>query len=124
MQFKIKSAAVGLALMIPAATAGAKPPVDAGCAVLLPSAINTGLPYQVKVVRVPRYPGGWSRPTFVIDVVYPTTPDNNIGDTREQTILRHNVTYGLATFTAPEAYDPETGQPVIVSGGMFCRAAR
>ena len=117
MQSKTKTWATTLLLMLSAATAGAKPPADVGCAVLLPSAINTGLPYKVKVVRVPSYPGGWSRPTVTIDVVYPTTPDHVIGDTREQTILRHNVTYALATFTAPEAFDPDTSLPVIVAGG-------
>lgn len=117
MQSKIQIMASGLALLVSGTSAIAKPPVDAGCAVLLPSAINAGLPYTVKVVRVPSYPGGWSRPTIITDVTYPTTPGNEIGDSRKQTILRHNVTYALATFTVPEAFDTNINEPVIVSGG-------
>ena len=107
----------------PTADAGSvgveQPTADAGvgCAVLVPEAINAGLPYTVKVVRVPSYPGGWFSPTIVIDATYPATQGNEIGDSREQTIAKMGVTYATATFTVPEAFDPNTNEPVIRSGG-------
>lgn len=122
MKRNIKIWAIGLALSISSASVIAKPTAkpaaeaDAGCAVLLPAAINAGQPFSVKVVRVPSYPGGWSRPTVIIDASYPTTAGNEIVDSREQTILRHNVTYALASFTVPEAFDLNTSQAIIASG--------
>ena len=107
----------------PTADAGSvvveQPTADAeiGCAVLVPEAINAGLPYTVKVVRVPSYPGGWFSPTIIIDATYPATQGNEIGDSREQTITKMGVSYATATFTVPEAFDPDTNEPVIRSGG-------
>jgi hypothetical protein len=118
MQSKITILATSLVLLVSGSSALAKPPAKESCEVLLPSAINAGQPYSVKVVRVPRYPGGWFRPTINIDVSYPTTPGNAIGDSREQTFLKYSVTYATATFTVPEAFDAETSEAVIVSGGM------
>ena len=136
MQSNLKIWAVGLTFLISASGAIAKPPAHAkggngkkavveeptadaevGCAVLVPEAINAGLPYTVKVVRVPSYPGGWFSPTIIIDATYPATQGNEIGDSREQTIPKMGVTYATATFTVPEAFDPNTNEPVIRSGG-------
>jgi hypothetical protein len=119
MKKMIKSSMVGLALMVSGTGFAAKPAAnaDAGCAVLPPAEITGGLPYSVKVVRTPSYPGGWSRPTITVEVTYPTTPGHDIGDSREQTLLRHNVTYALAGFTVPETLDPDTNDPIIVTGG-------
>jgi hypothetical protein len=117
MQSTISTWATALALVVSATSAAAARAPDADCAVLLPSAINAGQPYTVKVVRVPSYPGGWVSPTITVDVIYPTTPGNVIGDTREQTIQRFNVTYALANFTVPEAFDPVSNEAVIASGG-------
>ena len=136
MQSNLKIWAVGLTFLISGSGAIAKPPAHAnggaskkavveattadaevGCAVLVPTAINPGYPYTVKVVRVPSYPGGWFSPTIIIDATYPTTQGNEIGDSREQTIRTMGVTYATATFTVPEAFDPNTNEPVIESGG-------
>jgi hypothetical protein len=117
MQSSIKIWATGLALLISAVSTIAAPAKDAGCAVLLPSAINAGQPYTVKVVKVPSYPGSWFSPTIIVDVNYPTMADKVIADSREQTMQKFNVTYALATFTVPDAFDPVTSQAVMVSGG-------
>ncbi|MGB5408359.1 MAG: hypothetical protein WBN43_16400 [Thiogranum sp.] len=121
MQSNLKIWAVGLTFLISGSGAIAKPPAHAnggaskkavveattadaevGCAVLVPTAINPGYPYTVKVVRVPSYPGGWFSPTIIIDATYPTTQGNEIGDSREQTIRTMGVTYATATFTVPD----------------------
>jgi len=141
MQSNLKIWAVGLTFLISGSGAIAKPPAhaqgggsktavleqpaadaDAGCAVLVPEAINAGQPYTVKVVRVPSYPGGWFYPTIIIDATYPATQGNEIGDSREQTIAKMGVTYATATFTVPAAFT-DTNELVIKSGGKAKIAA-
>jgi hypothetical protein len=116
MQSSIKTWATGVALLMSSAATMAAAPSNTGCAVLLPSAINAGQPYTVKVVRVPSYPGGWFSPTISVDVSYPTTSKNVISDSRTQTIKNFSVTYVLATFTVPDAFNA-LNEAVITSGG-------
>lgn len=84
------------------ATAGkASTGTAVSCAVLLPAEIYTGNSFNVKVVRVPSYPGSWTQPTIYTDVVYPTTSGDSMTQNDTQKINRFNVTYALATFMVP-----------------------
>lgn len=92
-----------LALLFPSISAAKNPhnqPV-ADCAILIEDGlIYAGLPFTVKLVRVPSYPGSWHAPDVTITVTYP----RNAGEETYHTkIQRFNVTYVEATFHGSEA---------------------
>jgi hypothetical protein len=62
-----------MAVLTPLAAGAAKP--SAGCAVLLPDSVQVGVPFEVKVRRVPAFPGQWFSPTITVDVVVQLVPE-------------------------------------------------
>ena len=75
-----------------------QPEPDASCAVLVDSFITAGFQYQVKVVRVPSYPGAWRNPTITIEASYDY--DSEI----QPHIIKPNyfsVTYVTTSFVPP-----------------------
>ena len=117
MKTRLKLCALGLAVLMPTIAAAGKPSAtaEAGCAVLPPAEIYRGQPYTIKVVRVPSYPGGWSRPEVTVEVTYPITAGNGHTDSSTQEIFKHNVTYTLTTFTVPDSDALEVSKQATVA---------
>jgi hypothetical protein len=94
-----------LTLLAPGPANARKPVVpEPACALLLspdPQFVYTGMPFTVKLVRVPAYPGAFRQPTVEIDVSYPMPPGNEITQNYTRTIPVFNVTYVEADFTPP-----------------------
>lgn len=60
-------AAIAAALLVPAA-----PALAADCAVYGPNVIVAGQTFDIRVSRVPGYPGSWFSPTIRLEINYPT----------------------------------------------------
>ena len=99
--------ALCLALLAPGIASAKKPnPSDAACALLLapdPDYVYTDIPFTVKLVRVPSYPGAFRQPTVSIDVSYPMPGGGVLTQSYTQTFPVFNVTYVQTSFTPPSS---------------------
>jgi hypothetical protein len=108
--------AVCLALLVPGISSAKKPAPsqDVGCALLLspdpnvysddyPNYVVAGEQYQVKLVRVPSYPGAFRSPSVRVDVTYHIPPDNDSTDDTTIEMPSFYVTYLKFGFDAPPA---------------------
>ena len=101
----LSTLALCLTLLIPGIATAKKPnPGRISCALLLetdPAVVYTGMPFTVKLVRIPSYPGAFRNPTVSIDVSYPAN-GGEITQNETRTIPAFNVTYVEVGFTVPD----------------------
>lgn len=99
--------AICLASLVPGLATAKKPSasnIPAGCVVFAPADIYTGVPFTLKIVRDPAYPGVWSRPMVDATAVFTGALDGGkITSTYSETGSRYGygVTYVNAILTAP-----------------------
>lgn len=99
----LSTLALCLTLLTPGIASAKKPNLDVSCALLLetdPAVVYTGMPFTVKLVRIPSYPGAYRNPTVSIDVSYPVD-DGEITQNDTRTIPAFNVTYVTVGFVVP-----------------------
>jgi len=100
----LSTLALCLTLLTPGIASAKKPnPGIVSCALLLetnPAVVYTGMPFTVKLVRVPSYPGAFRNPTVSIDVSYPAN-GGEITQNETRTIHAFNVTYVEVGFVVP-----------------------
>lgn len=106
MKHALTTLALCLAMLTPGITNAKKPPppVDVECALLIapdPDFVSTGMPFTVKLVRVPAYPGAFRQPTVSIDVTYPMPAGSEVTQNDTRQIPVFNVSYVEAGFTVP-----------------------
>ncbi len=88
------------------ASAGSR--TDATCAIFAPAQIFPGQSYDLRVSRVPGYPGGWFSPTFYIEVTYPTEPGWVYNQNEDRTIPKMGITRADFTLQAPYSMYPDS----------------
>ena len=88
------------------ASAGSR--TDATCAIFAPDQIFPGQSYDLRVSRVPGYPGGWFSPTFFIEVSYPTEPGWVYNQNEERTIPKMGMIRADFTLQAPYSIYPDS----------------
>jgi hypothetical protein len=100
----LSTLALCLTLLTPGIATAKKPnPGRVACALLLetdPAVVYTGMPFTVRLVRIPSYPGAFRNPTVSIDVSYPAN-DGEITQNDTRTIHAFNVTYVNVGFVVP-----------------------
>jgi hypothetical protein len=106
MKHAITTIAICLSLLVPGVTSAKKPqpPTEAACDLLLspdPDFVSTGMPFTVKLVRVPSYPGAFRQPTISIDVSYPMPVGEEITQNETRNIPLFNVSYVEMNFHVP-----------------------
>ena len=106
MKHAITTITICLSLLVPGLTSAKKPqpPTDATCTLLLspdPNFVSTGMPFTVKLVRVPAYPGAFRQPTVSIDVAYPMPVGSEITQNETRNIPVFNVSYVEMNFHVP-----------------------
>ena len=104
MPLRITILAICAALTVPGIAMAKKPVKDTvGCAILPPAYIDTGYPFTLKIVRVPRYPGVWSQPIFNVEAVFTRTDGGTISSTYSETSSQYGygVTYANIKLLAP-----------------------
>jgi hypothetical protein len=100
----VSTLALCLTLLTPGIATAKKPNLDVSCALLLdtdPAVVYTGMPFTVKLRRIPPYPGAFRNPTVSIDVSYPAN-GGEITQNETRTIHAFNVTYVKVGFTVPD----------------------
>ena len=123
--YTIKQIMVALTLVVAAGSSVSANAAssDATCALFAPNQIFPGQNFDLRVSRVPGYPGGWFSPTFYIEVSYPTEPGWVYNQNEERTIPKMGVIRADFTLRAPYAIYPDT-QGGFVSGGTVKIVAR
>jgi hypothetical protein len=106
MKHAITTIAICLSLLVPGLTSAKKPqpPTEATCDLLLSpdrDLVSTGMPFTVKLVRVPTYPGAFRQPTISIDVSYPMPAGSEITQNETRNITAFNVSYVEMNFHVP-----------------------
>ena len=99
----LSTLALCLTLLTPGIATAKKPNLDVSCALLLdtdPAVVYTGMPFTVKLRRIPPYPGAFRNPTVSIDVSYPAN-GGEITQNETRTIHAFNVTYVEVDFNVP-----------------------
>lgn len=81
---------------------------DATCAIFAPAQIFPGQSFDLRVSRVPGYPGGWFSPTFYIEVTYPTEPGWVYNQSEERTIPKMGLIRADFTLQAPYSIYPDS----------------
>jgi hypothetical protein len=89
---------------------------DANCTIFAPDQIYPGQNFDLRVSRVPGYPGGWFAPTFYIEVSYPTEPGWVYNQGEQRTIPKMGVIRADFTLQAPYSIYPDS-QGGFVPGG-------
>jgi hypothetical protein len=89
---------------------------DASCTIFAPEQIFTGQTFDIRVSRVPGYPGGWFVPTITIKVDYPTTSGYEYSQIDRRTISEMGVIRSDAILYAPSSLYP-VPEGGIVTGG-------
>lgn len=108
---------LSLAQLSPTLSAAAEAAdADVTCAVFPPAQIVPGQNFEIRVSRVPGYPGGWFAPTITVRVAYPTESGWAYEQRNSLTIPKMGVIRAdLSMFTPFSLYpDPQGG---FVSGG-------
>jgi hypothetical protein len=106
MKHAVTTLIICLSLLVPGISSAKKPPppADATCDLLLspdPDFVSTGMPFIVKLIRVPAYPGAFRQPTISIDVTYPMPVGSEITQNETRNIPRFNVSYVEMNFHVP-----------------------
>ena len=106
MKHAVTTIIICLSLLAPGVSSAKKPPrpEDAACALLLspdPNLVSTGMPFTVKLVRVPAYPGAFHQPTISVDVTYPMPAGSEITENVTQNIPLFNFSYVEMNFHVP-----------------------
>jgi hypothetical protein len=89
---------------------------DVTCAVFPPPQIVPGESFEVRVSRVPGYPGSWFAPTVVLRLSYPTETGWAYEDTVSKTIPKMGVIRTDFALSAPLSLYPDP-QGGLVPGG-------
>ena len=100
----VSTLALCLTLLTPGIATAKKPNLDVSCALLLdtdPAVVYTGMPFTVKLRRIPPYPGAFRNPTVSIDVSYPAN-GGEITQNETRTIHAFNVGYVEVGFFVPD----------------------
>lgn len=107
MPLRIAMLVVCSTLLLPGIAMAKKPvkPAEepAGCVVFPPAYIDTGYPFNLKIVRDPAYPGVWAQPMVDVVAVFTGTDGGKITASYSETTSRYGygVTYVNATLLAP-----------------------
>jgi hypothetical protein len=106
MKHAVTTIAICLSLLVPGLASAKKPqpPTDPACALLLSpdqNLVSTGMPFTVKLVRVPAYPGAFRQPTISVDVSYPMPAGSEITQNETRNIPLFNVSYVEMNFQVP-----------------------
>jgi len=110
-----------LAALTLVAAAGSMASADAAtaassCTVFAPDQIIPGQNFDLRVSRVPGYPGGWFSPTFSINMTYPTQPGWEYSQSEDRTIPRMDVIRADFTLRAPNSLFPDPNGGFVTGG--------
>lgn len=112
--FKFTTIALPLLL---SGVSGGNAATEVECTIFPPAQIFPGQTFDLRISRVPGYPGGWFAPTFITRVTYPTTGGWEYTQIEKRTVPKTNVIRVDETFYAPYSLypDPDAG---FVPGGI------
>jgi hypothetical protein len=93
--------ALAAGLVSAPAFAGKKISPPAGCVIFPPAYVDTGNPFQVKIVKDPSYPGGWVAPLVEAAATFKVRGPGTVTVSYTGSVSRYGVTYVYATLNAP-----------------------
>ena len=75
----------------------------AGCVIFPPAYVDTGYPFQLKIVKDPSYPGGWVAPLVEAAATFKARGGGKMTASYTESVSRYGygVTYVYATLLAP-----------------------
>ncbi len=80
---------------------------DVSCTIFPPAQIVPGQDFDLRVSRVPGYPGGWFSPTILIKLTYPTQPGWAFSQTEQKTIPKMGAIRTDFSLKAPFSLYPD-----------------
>lgn len=122
MKWTLVLTAVTLAFSARTDVAIAQSATESGCAVFAPAQIVPGQDFDVRVSRVPGYPGGWLWPTVLIRVAYPTNPGWRSVQTDQKTVPKMGVIRTDFTLKASSALYPDPMGGIVRGGTAYILA--
>lgn len=105
-----------LSFSVFALMAGVSPSFSAECTLFAPDVIFPGDTFDVRVSRVPGYPGGWFSPTIRLEVNYPTNAGWAYKQIDQRTIPKVNIIRADATLFAPSNVYPDRSGGFVAGG--------
>lgn len=89
---------------------------DVECTIFPPAEIVPGQAFDVRVSRVPGYPGGWFSPTLYLRVGYPTNAGWSYVQQDVRTVPKMGVIRLDATLFAPTSLYPDPSGGLVAGG--------
>ncbi|TGD74760.1 hypothetical protein E4634_06050 [Mangrovimicrobium sediminis] len=90
----------------------------AECTIFTPDTVTPGQPFDVRVSRVPGYPGGWFSPTLILKVDYPTNAGWAYSQREQRTVPKMGVIRLDATLLPPYSLYPDTLGGLLPGGSV------